>query len=353
MSGIKYVGMDVHQATTVVAVLNGQGKLVQRSIVETKAETLRDFVRGLSGTIRLTMEEGTQAAWLHDLLKPLVAEVLVCNARALGKPKGNKSDETDSERLARLLRMGELTAVYHGEHGTRTLKQLARTYGTLVDDCTMVMNRIKAIYRGLGIASEGKNIYREAERPAWLATLEEAGVRFRAETLFAQLEGLVALRKAAKAQLLKEARRHPAFRLLGTVPGLGPVRSAQLLAILDTPHRFRSKRELWADAGLAVVRHASSEYRIEGGRARRVEKAGVTRGLNLNGNRRVKEIFKGAANTACAREPFSAFYTRQITRGLKPAVARVALARKIASVALAVWKSGEGFDAKKLTEPTT
>jgi transposase len=128
MSGTKYVGMDVHQATTVVAVLNGHGKLVRRSVVETKAETLREFVRGLSGTVRLTFEEGTQAAWLHDLLKPHVAELVVCNARALGKPKGTKSDEADSERLARLLRMGELVGVYHGEHGTRQLKHLARTY---------------------------------------------------------------------------------------------------------------------------------------------------------------------------------------------------------------------------------
>jgi hypothetical protein len=109
--------------------LTATASSIQRSIVETKAETLREFVRGLSGTVRLTFEEGTQAAWLHDLLKPYVAELVVCNARALGKPKGTKSDEADSERLARLLRMGELVGVYHGEHGTRTLKQLARTYG--------------------------------------------------------------------------------------------------------------------------------------------------------------------------------------------------------------------------------
>lgn len=353
MNGMKYVGMDVHQATTVVAVLNGHGKLVQRSVVETKAETLREFVRGLSGTVRLTFEEGTQAAWLHDLLKPYVAELVVCNARALGKPKGTKSDEADSERLARLLRMGELTGVYHGEHGTRTLKQLARTYGTLVDDCTRVMNRIKAIYRGLGIASGGKRIYLEGERSAWLAKLEEEGTRYRAETSFTQLAGLVALRKAAKEAMVREARRHGAFKLLTSIPGLGPVRAAQLVAILDTPYRFGSKRALWAYAGLAVVRHGSSEYRIEGGKVRRVAKASVARGLNQNGNRRVKEIFKGAANTACGKEPFAAFYKGQVARGLNPSVARVSLARKIASVVLAVWKSGKEFDATKLSESTT
>jgi transposase len=198
-----------------------------------------------------------------------------------------------------------------------------------------------------------QTIYLEGERAMWLAKLEEAGVRYRAELSFTQLAGLVALRKEAKAAMVKEAKRHPAFALLTSIPGLGPVRVAQLVAILDTPHRFRSKRALWAYAGLAVVRQASAEYRIEGDRVRRVTKAGSTRGLNQNGNRRVKEVFKGAANTACAKEPFAAFYKQVVARGLKPSVARVSLARKIASVVLAVWKSGKEFDAKKLTASTT
>ena len=353
MSGTKYVGMDVHQATTVVAVINDKGKLVGRSVIQTSADALRDFVRGLSGTVRVTFEEGTQAAWLYDLLRPYVAELVVCNPRSLGRRVGRtKSDQADAERLARLLRLGELKGVYHGEHGTRRLKQVARTYATLVDDSTRVMNRIKAIYRGLGIACGGKAIYRASERDAWLAKLEEPGVRFRAQSLLAQLDGLRVLRKTAKAELLRQARSHSAFGLLCGVPGVGPLRGAQLLAILDTPHRFRTKRNLWAYAGLAVVRHGSAEYRIEGEGIKRVAKASVARGLNANGNRRVKDVLKGAANTAVAREPMAAYYQRQIDRGVAPAVARVSVARKIAAVVLKVWKSGEPFDGGKLSTPT-
>lgn len=353
MSGTKYVGMDVHQATTVVAVINDKGKLVGRSVIQTTADALRDYVRGLSGTVRLAMEEGTQAAWLYDLLTPYVAEVVVCNPRELGKRNGRtKSDEADAERLARLLRMGELKAVYHGEHGTRRLKQVARTYTALVDDSTMVMNRIKAIYRGLGIGCPGKDVYRAAHREAWLAKLEEPGVRFRAESLMTQLDSLRALRKKAKGELVREARAHAAFGLLCSVPGVGPLRAAQLLAILDTPHRFRTKRNLWAYAGLAVVREGSAEYRIDGERVRRVARSSVARGLNRNGNRRVTELLKGAATTAYVKEPMAAYYQRQIARGVGPSVARVSVARKIAAVLLAVWKSGEPFDEAKLSRPT-
>jgi hypothetical protein len=69
---VKYIGLDVHQATTVAAVLDAHGKLVMESILETKASTLLDFVRGLRGELHVTLEEGSWAAWLHDVLEPHV-----------------------------------------------------------------------------------------------------------------------------------------------------------------------------------------------------------------------------------------------------------------------------------------
>ena len=56
-----------------------QGKLVIGSILETKASSLLEFFPGLRGSLFVTFEEGTWAAWLYDLLKPHVTEVLVCN----------------------------------------------------------------------------------------------------------------------------------------------------------------------------------------------------------------------------------------------------------------------------------
>src|SRR6204780_5386076 len=66
----KYIGLDVHQATISVAVLDSAGKLVMEAILETKAETILQFIHGLRGSLHVTLEEGTCAAWLHDLLKP-------------------------------------------------------------------------------------------------------------------------------------------------------------------------------------------------------------------------------------------------------------------------------------------
>jgi len=78
MSGEKYIGLDVHQATISVAVVDSQGKVVMESILETKASTILEFLAGLRGSLFVTFEEGTWADWHYDLLKPHVTEVLVC-----------------------------------------------------------------------------------------------------------------------------------------------------------------------------------------------------------------------------------------------------------------------------------
>ena len=157
---IKYIGMDVHKEAVVIAVLNGSGKLVMESIVETKASSILQFIHGLRGELHVTWEEGTWAAWLYDLLQPQAAQVLVCDPRrnALLK-EGNKSDKIDARKLADLLRTGMLRPVYHGEHGLRTLRELGRSYQTISQDLNRVMNRIKALYRGWSIPCAGTQVY--------------------------------------------------------------------------------------------------------------------------------------------------------------------------------------------------
>src|SRR5437879_674992 len=81
MNSEKYIGLDVHQATISVAVMDCRGKVVMESILETKAATILEFLAGLRGTLSVTFEEGTWAAWLHDLLKPHVQKLVVCNPR--------------------------------------------------------------------------------------------------------------------------------------------------------------------------------------------------------------------------------------------------------------------------------
>ena len=350
MESTKYIGMDVHKDTISVAVRNAAGKVVMESILETKAATIVQFISGLRGNLRVTFEEGTWAAWLYDLLKPHVTQVTVCNPRhnALLK-SGNKGDRIDAQKLAELLRQGALSAVYHGENGLRTLKELSRSYLTLSQDLTRVMNRLKALYQSWGIACAGTQVYAPRHRTEWLSKIPEAGVRCRAEFTYQQLDRLQALRQEVRRDLLAESRKHRATKLLRQIPGIGPIRAALLVAILQTPDRFRSKRQLWAYSGLAIETHASGEYRYLEGRVRRSPKAVRLRGLNRNHNHDLKSIFKSASvRASTARGPLQEFYQGLLAQGRRPSMARLTLARKIAVITLIVWKKGVRFDGKHL-----
>lgn len=344
-----YVGMDVHQASTSIAVMNGQGKLISESLIETKAQTIVDFLKGLSGEVQVTLEEGTQAAWLYDLIRPHVTELVVCNPHHNHLLKsGNKSDRVDARKLAQLLRAGMLRPVYHGEHGTRTLKELVRSYECLVSDTTRVKNRIKAIYRGRGVRTSGRAVYQASQRELWLRKIDSAGLRLRAEFLFRQLEQLQLLRREAKRSMLQESRRHAASELLSQIPELGPVRIAQIIASVGSPHRFRTKRQFWSYIGLAVVTRSSADYHLVDNRMQRHRLAAQNRGLNRNYNHRLKSVFKAAALGAAHSEAYRAYYERLVTAGTRAELARLTLARKLAATVLAVWKSGEGFTIDKV-----
>ena len=269
----EYIGMDVHKDTVSVAVMNAAGKVVMESILETKAATLLLFIRGLRGTLLVTLEEGTWAAWLYELLKPHVTQVTVCNPRKNALLRwGNKGDRIDAQKLAELLRQGSLSSVYHGEKGLRTLRELSRSYLTITKDLTRVMNRLKALYQSWGIGCSGTQVYAPRHRVEWLSRIKEAGVRSRAEFTYHQLDGLQALRQAVRRELLAESRKHRATKLLRQIPGIGPIRAALVVALLQTPDRFRTRRQLWAYSGLAIETHGSGEYCYVEGQLRRSQK---------------------------------------------------------------------------------
>jgi len=344
----KYVGLDVHQATTVAAVREESRRVIARSIVPTEAGPLVEFVRGMRGAVHVALEEGTQAQWIHDLLAPHVHRVVVCDRRG-EKQRGNKSDHLDAAELAERLHTGRLRAVYHGSPERAALKEVARTYVNLVEDATRVMLRLKALFRARGIKTPGRAVYRTEERREWLAKLPDVGVRFRAEALYAELAVLQEWRPQAKAALIAEAKRDPAWSVLRRIPFFGPVRVALLIAVMQTPWRFRTKRHLWAYAGLAVVTRTSAEYEYADRPVRR-RRVVQTRGLNRNHNRLLKNVLKSAATAAATRRgPLQDFYQAMIGRGMREELARVTLTRKLAALTLHLWKTGERYDPAQLT----
>jgi transposase len=350
MNSVRYVGLDVHQSTISVAVLNAEGKLMMQSVIATKATAVLDLLKGLRGELQVTFEEGTHSAWLYDVVVRHVARVVVCNPRKNALLKsGNKSDPIDARKLAELLRAGMLSPVYHGEQSTRTLQQLVASYTALTEDTGRAMRRIKALYRSQAIACAGKKALGKRHRGQWLERLSESGQHQRAAWLYQELDSIQALRRQARQAVIAECHKYPAAKCLRSMPFFGPLRTAVLIARVQTPHRFRTKRQFWTYCGLGLETRSSADYVEKDGQIMRRRKPVYIRGLNWNYSHELKNVFKSAATVASTMQgPFRQFYEARVAHGILPAMARLTLARKMAAIALILWKKGETFEAQHL-----
>lgn len=200
------------------------------------------------------------------------------------------------------------------------------------------------LFRSQGESTSGGNVYRLEKQEEWLSKLQSSGLRSRAEWLYSQMESLDDLRGEAEKAVLREAKRHRPCSLLKSVPGIGPIRSATIVAHVATPFRFRTKRQFWSYCGLAVVTRGSSDWEIHGEELRPSRRPAATRGLNRNHNRHLKDAFKGAVRDARAFRPH---LDSLVESGMRESMARLTVARKIAATTLAIWKKGEKFVLSK------
>ena len=342
----RYLGLDVHAASSTLAVISESGKRLQTQVLETNGRALVEAVRRIPGRKQLVFEEGVQSAWLYEILSPHVDEAVVAGVT---KSPGQKDDRRDAYGLAERLRTGTLERrIFKAPRHFAMLRELARTHRAIGRDLVRVQARLKSVYRSRGIRTPGRAVYAKTHRERWQQQLP-ASARVTAGRLYEQIDFLVALKERAEQDLIAESRKHPIAPLLETTPGLGPIRVARLLPIVVTPYRFRTRQQFWSYCGLAIVMRSSSDWvRTPDGRWVRAQ-VQLTRGLTRQHNHDLKDVFKGAATTIIVQAPDDPLYhdyQRLTEAGTKPNLAKLTLARKIASTALALWKKEEPYRPK-------
>ncbi len=338
----RYLGMDVHSKSCTVCTLDERGKQVRLDVVETNGEALVGYFAQTPGNLHLCFEESEWAHWLHEILSPRVDELVVFRGE---RKRGSKSDAIDAHSLAdtiRTRRFGQ--PIFKAPRRYAKLRELSRVYGLLTRDVARTKNRLKSTYRRRGIDCTGTAVYDPKKRTKREKELP-AAARPAAEILGTALDCLEELKKEAESAMITESRRYRITRILQTTPGLGPVRVAQILPIVVTPHRFRTKRQFWSYCGLAVVTRSSADWVRQRGQWVKARVA-QSRGLNRNFNRTLKVVFKGAATTViahCGPNRFREAYDRMCEQGTKPNLAKVTVARQIAATVLAMWKTEKEY----------
>ena len=346
----RYIGLDVHARSCTLAVVGESGKRLRSQVVDTAANPLISFIKSVAGRTHVCLEEGTQSAWIYEVLKPHVDSIIVTHQSESKGPMRSKDDLRDAFALAEALRLGSVTAVYKEQKGFGTLKSLVEVYTMTSRDTVRVQNRIKALFRSRGVDTSGKTIYMLKHRDSFLDKLPKA-YRASGQVLFEQYDAMRNSNKQAKQLMEQQLSRHAISRVIATCPGFGEVRVAQFLVTVISPYRFCSKRKFWSYCGLGIVMRSSSDWVQERGCWQRSEVV-QTRGLNRDFNRTLKSIFKGAATTVIdtKQRPLYDVYQSLLSNGTKPPLAKLTIARKIAAIALVLWKKKEKYDPAYETE---
>jgi transposase len=182
----------------------------------------------------------------------------------------------DADKLSELLRIGALHSVYIGTPRNSELRQMVAHYHRAIGDRVRAIQRVRALFRQYGVQLATRWGTR---RTVSLRKLPNVTARqiVRANLRVIGLATLV--RDEARAQVIAIARSSPHFQLLQSIPYIGELRAAELIAIVETPHRFTSVRSFWAYAGLAVVHRVSADRPVDG--AEVSKRKAKTRGLRL------------------------------------------------------------------------
>lgn len=347
----RFIGLDVHASSCTFGVMDARGKRLGSQVVETHGEALVGFLQLTPGQLHLCLEEGTQSSWLVEILSPHVHDLVVVGF-GQEKRRGPKDDKRDAFGLADMLRKNDLPIRVYKNPGPYTrLRELVKVHTQVGGDVVRTQNRIRALFRSRGVGPLTKKVYAAAHRQTFIDQLPGT-VRPAALLLYAQYDALVPVKAAAQEQLVAEARCHSISRLLQTCPGFGPIRVAQLMAIVVSPNRFRRRQQFWSYCGLGIEMRSSADWeQLPDGKWQRVTQ-NATRGLSRQYNRQLKGVFKGAATTvvahAAAGGSLRDHYQRQLRQGVKPNLAKLTLARKLAATILAMWKRREPFDPERV-----
>jgi transposase len=344
----KYVGLDLHQSTIALHVRGDDNQTVMESIIRTERDTLVNTMQGLNSEdeqLEVAFEESSLAHWAYETVEPHVDRVVVCNPYDLSR-RGSKTDKKDAEKLSRYLRMGELNEVYHGDGLDRQLKEYVLGHKQTTQSLVRAKNRLKSVFMARNIETPSVSLYNAENRQAWVEKLSAKAYKVKARQLYKRIQLLEKQKQTLQEHMIQRASQNDGWEPIQSIPGFGDIRTSKVIGYIGTPHRFRTKRQLFRYSCLAVVHSNSSEYEPtdQGFRHKQTD---LTKGLNKDGNSALKAIFRSAAKTAICHYAEVHEALKERCERKSQAKATLDIARRLASMCLTLWKRKQLYDVDK------
>lgn len=341
------IGIDLGDKKHAICVLGKGGKILREDTLANDRKHLEALAREYPGA-RVAMEVGTHSPWISRLLAGAGMEVFVANSRKLRAIYANerKCDELDARMLARIARLDPalLSPVRHGSEENQQDLLPVKLRDTLVRQRVAIINSIRACLKALGwrISSPGPTSFAGAARAA---LQDEAGLLTTIAPALAMLDELcVRIREYDKAITQCAAARHPQAAKLQAIGGVGPITSLSFILTIEDPGRFDDPRDVGAYLGLVPRRDQSG-------------KSDKQLPISKTGNRYLRGLLVQSAQYILGHFGPDCDLRRHglklAARGGKAAKKKavIAVARKLAVMMLALWKSQADYRPQRQPEP--
>ena len=320
MNKAKYIGVDVHSSTCSLCVIDSQGVELDNRTIVTNGRLLIDYFKSLGKDLIVTCEECDLSGWFFEIVHKHVREVIICHPAANREYKRAKTDQLDAHHLAQLLRGGFLHPVFHDGSGREKFRILISNYEDTVQELVRAKNRLASMKRRDRLFDSKNQVHQ---------------TQFIIEQWDQQIKSLTLVQEKYQQEIKTSVKVFKEQRYLMSIPGIGPIQSAKIIAQVIDPQRFKNKYKFFAYCGL--VRHA----RISNQRH-----YGAT---YLWGNRMLKCAFKMAAHSALTgKNALRTYYDYLRKKGVCADDARNAVARKIAALTLSLWKNKQFFREQEI-----
>lgn len=329
------LGLDMGDRYSHYCLLNQEGDVVEEARIQSTEAAIRRHFEG-EPRLRIALECGTHSPWVSRLLKELGHQVIVANARKIPAITGSesKNDRNDAEQLARFAAFDPklLSPLEHRSSERQLDLNLIHARSTLVRARTMIVNALRGLVKSAG----GRLPACSTESlPARAADAIPPALAMVATPLIEQIGLLNAQIAGMDKQVEKLAAKYPEIVLLRTAPGVGPIVAAAYVLTLDRPDTA-SNRSAGAFLGLRPGQSQSGDSDPQ----RRISKTGDSclRSLLVQSAQYVLGRF--GPDSELRRWGLKLAQSGG-KRGKKRAI--VAVARKLAVILHAMWRSGQRF----------
>lgn len=336
---VMFAALDVSQEETAICLVQSNGALVAEAKVPTCPDAIVDWLEAHADALeRVGMETGPLAVWLWNALTERQVPIVCMDARhASGvlKMMPNKTDRHDARGLAQIVRTGWFKTAQIKSHEAYVNRATLTAREALVSMRVKLENEIRGLLKTFGIMF-GKRVGGFRRRAEEIIEGELAV----APELLPIFEALMQARRDVLAQIAvldgrirAIAKRHETVRLLMTAPGVGAITALAMVSAFDDASRFRRSSSAGAWLGLTPRRYESGEISRNG----RVSK---------RGDGFTRKCLYEAANAIYCRSlggPRLRTWAKAIAERTGPRKAKVALARKLAVILHAMWRTDTPF----------